>query len=194
MNPKQLHPLTKYINSKQKAASKQAKDAATQWLIQQFPQIFETSQQIRPLKCGIIEDILACNNSAEISKTKLRQAVAKFTRSIEYLACLKAQEMRVDISGQPAVPVTEEEAQQAAEKLKQYIEKQAQFNSTEKNIKTNTKNILEAVENEDSERAYYNAENSKSQSKTEITIKPKKRTLDEAAIIRMREKLGLKSS
>ncbi|HBI21287.1 MAG TPA: activator of prop osmoprotectant transporter, partial [Legionella sp.] len=63
--------------------------------------------------------------AAGISNSKLREAVVLFTRRIDYLTCLKAREMRVDLNGNPVAQVTEAEASLAAAKIKKRVEKSA---------------------------------------------------------------------
>ena len=126
MRKQELHPRTEIINKKQKNQAKLARNEALLWLATLFPRSFDTSVVIQPLKEGIMMDILAHADKAAavgISKSKLREAVVIFTRRIDYLTCLKAREMRVDLDGNPVVPVTEEEAQHAALKIKKRVEK-----------------------------------------------------------------------
>lgn len=129
MSKQTLHPLTEKINKKQKANAKQLRSDALRWLAKTFPKAFDDSTSIHPLKIGIMKDILTHPEtaSAGISLTKLREAVIIFTRKIDYLTCLKAREMRIDLDGNPTVLVTEEEAAQAAEKIKKHIEKCAKI-------------------------------------------------------------------
>lgn len=126
MRRQALHPRTAALNQKQKNASKRSRLLALHWLASTFPQAFDNSVKIRPLKIGIIDDILAFTEKTsfnEISNAKLREAVALFTRRVDYLSCLKAREMRIDLEGEPVNLVTEEEAEKAASKLKKRIEK-----------------------------------------------------------------------
>lgn len=128
MRKQTLHPRTAAINQKQKNQSKKARLEALQWLAATFPKAFDNSLCIQPLNLGIMNDILAeasKTGQATISKSKLREAVVLFTRRIDYLACLKAREMRIDLYGNPVEPVTEEDAQRAAEKIKKRVEKTA---------------------------------------------------------------------
>ena len=121
-----LHPHTAVINKKQKIQSKTIRHHALEWLAQQFPEAFDNSKRIRPLKNGIMNDILECADEAAkvgISRSKLREAVVLFTRRLDYLTCLKAQEMRIDLHGNPINPVNAEDAEQAASKIKKQIEK-----------------------------------------------------------------------
>jgi ProP effector len=126
MRKQELHPRTAVINKTQKNKSKKARIDALLWLISHFPAAFDNSLRISPLKAGIMEDILVYTDKAAeagISKSKLREAVVLFTRRLDYLACLKLCEMRIDLQGNEVTPVTAEEAEHAAAKIKKRIEK-----------------------------------------------------------------------
>jgi ProP effector len=126
MRKQELHPRTAVINKDQKNKSKKARIDALSWLAMNFPSAFDNSVQISPLKKGIMNDLmLHADKAAEagISKSKLRQAVVIFTRRLDYLACLKAREMRIDLQGNTVSEVTEEEAEHAAVKIKKRVEK-----------------------------------------------------------------------
>lgn len=128
MRRQELHPRTIIVNKTQKLQSKQAKKNALIWLATKFPQAFDTSLSIQPLKIGIIDDILQYSTEAAqegFSRSKLREALVLFTRRIDYLTCLKAREMRIDLWGNLIEPVTDEEAENAALKIKKRIEKSA---------------------------------------------------------------------
>lgn len=103
-----------------------ARNDALGWLATRFPNAFDNTLSIHPLKVGIIDDILLhAEQAAEagISRSKLREALVLFTRRIDYLTCLKAREMRVDLDGNPVEVVTEEDAEKASLKIKKRIEK-----------------------------------------------------------------------
>ncbi|MFI4919019.1 MAG: ProQ/FinO family protein [Legionellales bacterium] len=126
MRKQELHPRTAIINKTQKNQFKKARSQALSWLATTFPAVFDNSVCIRPLKIGIIDDILLCADKAAeagISKSKLRAAVVLFTRRIDYLTCLKAREIRVDLQGAAQSTVTKEEAEHAAAKIKKRVEK-----------------------------------------------------------------------
>ncbi|PWY55674.1 activator of prop osmoprotectant transporter [Legionella qingyii] len=126
MRKQELHPRTAVINKAQKIRSKKARTDALLWLAAHFPAAFDNSLRIRPLKVGIMDDILLHADKAEeagISKSKLREAVVLFTRRLDYLACLKLREMRVDLQGNEVAAVTEEEAEHAATKIRKRVEK-----------------------------------------------------------------------
>src|SRR3990167_9340334 len=121
-----LHPHTAVINKAQKTESRKIRDHALAWLAERFPETFDNTTRIRPLKIGIMNDILELNADAAavvISRSKLREAVVVFTRRLDYLTCLKAQEMRVDLNGNAISPVSPEEAENAATQIKKRIEK-----------------------------------------------------------------------
>ncbi|MFI4963335.1 MAG: ProQ/FinO family protein [Legionellales bacterium] len=126
MRKQELHPRTAVINKTQKNKSKKARGDALIWLAAHFPMAFDNSLRIRPLKAGIMDDILLHADkaaAADISKSKLREAVVLFTRRLDYLACLKAREMRIDLDGNDFSEVSEEDAAHAGAKIKKRIEK-----------------------------------------------------------------------
>lgn len=128
MRKQDLHPRTAIINKTQKNQSRQARNQALEWLAITFPKAFDNTLSIHPLKTGIVDDILKyAENIANtaISRSKIREAVVVFTRQIDYLTCLKAREMRIDLDGNPIEQVTEEQAEKAAMKIKKRIEKNA---------------------------------------------------------------------
>ncbi|MFT4058473.1 MAG: ProQ/FinO family protein [Legionella sp.] len=126
MRKQELHPRTAVINKSQKIQSKKARADALLWLAATFPAAFDNSLCIRPLKTGIMDDILQHADKAVeagISKSKLREAVVLFTRRLDYLACLKLREQRVDLYGNDVAEVSAEEAEHAAAKIKKRVEK-----------------------------------------------------------------------
>ena len=209
MRKQELHPRTAAINQKQKNRSKTVRLEALSWLAATFPAVFDNETCIRPLNLGIMSDILAyAEQAAEagISKSKLREAVVIFTRRIDYLVCLKAREMRIDLNGNPVVPVTDEEAMRAAEKIKKRIEKSAK--SARKNVvsqpeKSHTKKQPgQVVQPTQQEYAPYYPERPPAFSAQKgaiastnapaVTIKHKQvRQYDPDAVARLKEKLGL---
>ena len=209
MRKMELHPRTADINNKQKNQAKKARNEALIWLASFFPKAFDNSLVIRPLKLGIMEDILAHSDKAEaagISKSKLREAVVIFTRRIDYLTCLKSREMRVDLDGNPVSQVTEDEASKAALKIKRKVE-----NSSKNARKTIATKPLTSSNSKAKEASIYPSEqydripyplysqnfdhqnNSLSKaSPAPVIIKHKTtRAFDPDAVARMKEKLGL---
>lgn len=121
-----VHPLTQAINNQQKNHSRQQRMKALKWLQYQFPAAFDTKLRIRPLKIGILKDIMQYSSIASeqnISRSKLREAVTLHTRRIDYLVTLKLQEVRIDLHGKPIEQVSPEDAQRAAMKIKMLSDK-----------------------------------------------------------------------
>jgi ProP effector len=191
MKKNQLHPRTEDINLKQKVQCRQERAKALNWLVEKFPKAFNTSESIHPLRIGIMDEILEYAFEAQqagISKSKLRQAVVVFTRRIDYLACLKAQECRINLFGEACEAVTEEESLMAAQKIKKRIEK---------NIK-NQKKAQEPAYIKTYQSAYDNhhrthvSEKEVASKKIEIVFKNKAiRNFDPEAVSRLKSKLGL---
>jgi ProP effector len=212
MKKQGLHPRTERINLKQKTHSKLARLDALRWLAKTFPHAFDSQQEIQPLKIGILHDIMAHAElalAAGISKNKLREALVVFTRSIDYLACLKAREMRIDLEGNPTEQVTAQEAENAALKIKRRIEKSAK-NARKQNAEKSSHVInhrkgLDAVTLNPtaSTRAttphHYPSYTAHMESghlaqpkahKPSIIVKPS-RSFDPEAVARLKQKLGL---
>ncbi len=200
-----LHPHTAAINQKQKNKSKKARLDALAWLAGKFPQVFDNTTCIRPLHLGIMNEILvyaAEASEAGISKSKLREAVVIFTRRLDYLACLKAREMRVDLQGNLTIPVTDSEAEHAAEKIKKRVEKSAK--NARKNFAPVVKpRAAKASTAPEKEYSLHYSEPLFSENQvferalprpTQVTIKHKQtRQYDPDAVARLKQKLGLSS-
>lgn len=207
MRRQELHPRTAVINKAQKNKSKKARSEALSWLAGAFPQIFDNSLRIRPLKTGIMQDILAYSEQAleaGISKSKLREAVVLFTRRIDYLTCLKAREMRIDLQGNPVEMVTEEEAEKAALKIKKRVEKSARnarksLASKMPSQSTRVANSASAQTSGEMSFSYperapaYSAQNATPQARVaSVVVKHKStRQFDPDAVARLKEKLGI---
>lgn len=180
---KVVHPRTVYINRAQKERSKKACIEALQWLVKTFPEAFDTEMQVRPLKIGIMTDLLEhvkLQKIETISKSKLRQAVVMFTRRMEYLVCLKCQEERIDLYGKAAGTVTDEEALQAVEKIKKHVAKSIREKHAPK------KETLTIAPLSDSFHAIKEVK-----PMAEVTVKRKIRRFDPEAVARLKEKLGI---
>lgn len=216
MRKQELHPRTAVINKTQKNKSKKARTDALLWLAAHFPAAFDNSLKIHPLKIGIMDDILLhADKAAEagISKSKLREAVVLYTRRLDYLACLKLREMRIDLQGNEVGEVTAEEAEHAAAKIKKRVEKSVrnarkvltekgthQPASSQQSISFPVKTSQTAQPAEDHFPTYpvrsstYNSLNTPSQPvrATAVMVKNKTtRQYDPDVVARLKEKLGL---
>ncbi|WP_176227940.1 ProQ/FINO family protein [Cedecea sp. NFIX57] len=78
---------------------------------QAWPELFE-GQQLRPMKKGIREDVLAdiAARSPGVSRKQVRRALLSLTRSEAYVATLVSGSPRFGLDGQPVGAVTESEA------------------------------------------------------------------------------------
>ncbi len=219
MRKQELHPRTAVLNKSQKNKSKKARSDALIWLAANFPSAFDNSLRIRPLKSGIMSEILEYADKAQevgISKSKLREAVVLFTRRLDYLTCLKAREMRIDLQGNAVAEVTEEEAEHAAAKIKKRVEKSIKnarkimaektskpsFGHTSSNFVSKTIQETSSV-TEDYLPTYparapvFNAQNIPAQPvrASSVVVKHKTtRQFDPDAVARLKEKLGLSRS
>lgn len=219
MRKQELHPRTAVINKIQKNKSKKARSDALVWLAATFPSAFDNSIRIRPLKLGVMEDLLQYADQAAavgISKSKLREAVVLFTRRLDYLACLKAREVRVDLQGNEVSTVTEEEASYAAAKIKKRVEKSlrnarkiaaensASYGSTQ-SISSGFSAKAQSQSNASSEEYFpiypprsnlYNSAPAQQPAKTSAVIIKHKTTrqFDPNAVARLKEKLGISRS
>ncbi|NCT56987.1 MAG: activator of prop osmoprotectant transporter [Legionella sp.] len=202
MKNQPLHPHTAAINHKQKIHATLARLDALSWLTETFPKAFDNSQSIQPLKIGILHDILAHAEQAEaagISKSKLRQAVVVFTRRIDYLACIKAREMRIDLEGNPVARVSEEEAEHAASKIRRRVEKSAKNarkmlesqapHATKQ--KSRASSHTPAPSSEPEFRSSFSAQPAPTRTSSVIVKRKATRTFDPNAVARLKEKLGL---
>lgn len=202
MSHKKIHPRTAILNIKQKHHAKAKRLEALHWLAAQFPEAFDNRLKIRPLKTGVMHDVLACTDEANkhgITKTKLREAVVLYTRRIDYLTCLKAREIRVDLQGQPTEQVTEEEALLASQKIKKRVEKATKH--AQQNIASKLAQYYQKQtpsyhpKRKPAERGnelYTHAAPTAPRSNTSITVKRKfTPQLNSQAVGRLKEKLSL---
>ncbi len=198
MRNQPLHPHTAAINHKQKNQSKIARHHALQWLTETFPNAFDNSNCIRPLKLGILHDILLHADKAEdagISKSKLREAVVLFTRRLDYLACLKAREMRIDLHGKPTdVFVSADEAERASLKMRRRVEKSAKNAKKDFQKPQTSKSTSADIPMPEMQPAFsvQHPQQTSTCSAPTVTIKHKTtRSFDPNAVKRLKEKLGL---
>lgn len=205
------HPRTTQIKRQQKEEANKARIDTLKWLASTFPEAFNTERRVRPLKIGIMQDILDYiekHRPENISKTKIRQVVVMFTRRMEYLVCLKCRNHRVDLDGQFAGQVTEEEAEKAAAKIKQRMEQSltTTAHTAKKTSKKTTYHREAQAENShfNPTDAYQARNQSHSQylaepettpanpTATQVTIKRKiSRRIDPDAVARLKAKLGI---
>lgn len=211
MKNQEVHPCTIAINKMQKNKAKKSRSDALSWLATKFPKAFNNNDRIAPLEIGVREKIMAYAEEAEavgISRSKLRQALVLFTRRLDYLICLKAREMRIDLQGNFVGEVTEEEAERASAKIKKRVEKSAKnarknlnlVNKTSRQISSRSattphySSTRELPPHHYPERApafsAHHATSSPRGSSVVITHKTT-RQYDPSVVARLKEKLGL---
>lgn len=87
-------------------------------LAEKFPACFSLTGPAKPLKVGIFQDLAErLQESPEISKTSLRQALRLYTSSWRYLDALKEGAHRVDLDGNDGDVIDAQQAAHAAQSL-----------------------------------------------------------------------------
>lgn len=117
--PDDQKPQAEKKNAQSRSKNRVANQAAVTLMCETYPKAFDR-ENVRPLKIGIQEDILA---DEKVSKTKAKRALASYVRSPQYHKSLVAGAARVDLNGEPAGTVTEQEADHAQTMLKQMRER-----------------------------------------------------------------------
>ena len=95
------------------------------YLVRTFPKCFTSdARACRPLKIGILEDIMAAKSEdCPYTKTALRAGLGMYTAWWAYLRAEKPGAARIDLDGNEASAVGDEEARYAAERLRASREK-----------------------------------------------------------------------
>lgn len=99
-------------------------------LAEYWPELFG-AETIKPLKTGIIRDVLEDAKSRElpIGHGVLCGALTSYIHTTRYLKAIVAGGKRYDMKGQPCGEVTEEDKSVASELLKRRLEQMKQKNS-----------------------------------------------------------------
>ncbi|WP_419413619.1 ProQ/FINO family protein [Pontibacter sp. JAM-7] len=127
-------------STKAKSKNRAANMAALQLLIDAYPKTFDR-QNVRPLKIGIQEDLVA---EGKIAKNKIKRALASYVRSLSYYRSLREGAERIDLSGEAAGVVTQPESEHARDKLKE-INKNRQVQRKKKEQDERLQNKLEML-------------------------------------------------
>ncbi|MCP8689288.1 ProQ/FINO family protein [Marinobacterium sedimentorum] len=102
-------------NTKSRSKNRVANQAALKLLMETYPKAFSRTE-VRPLKIGIQEDLLA---DEKIAKNKIKRALASYVRTLSYYRSLQAGNARIDLAGEACGEVSEQEAEHAKGKLKE---------------------------------------------------------------------------
>lgn len=93
-------------------------------LVEKFPACFTLEGAVKPLKVGIFKELaLALAEDEKVSKTQLRQALRHYTSSWRYLKSIKLGSHRINLAGENAELIDEEQASFALKTLKESQEK-----------------------------------------------------------------------
>lgn len=103
--------------------TKLQKQAVIAWLVEQFPKaFFYKAALVRPLKLGILEDIIDVYerlDSPPFSKKTLREALNYYTASKAYLMAQHPEAQRIDLFGNPHGTVSTEQADYAQQRYQE---------------------------------------------------------------------------
>lgn len=174
---------------KQKAQANQLRVETLNWLAKTFPEAFDTRHRIRPLKIGIMKDVLDYAQTLEnkpFSNSKLRQAVVMFTHRIDYLTAVKLKNPRIDLYGQVVEEITDKQAKNARALIEWQMDKMTLRYQEKEMIKPVLKTSESKVANDGA---------AASTSIPNVIIKRKfSRSVNSETMNRLKEKLGLRES
>ena len=105
---------TSAAQNKSKNKNRAANQAALQLICETYPQVFNR-KNVRPLKIGIQEDLIADD---KLAKNKIKRALASYVRSPHYFRSLQEGADRIDLGGEAAGTVSASEAEHAKAQLK----------------------------------------------------------------------------
>jgi ProP effector len=139
--PGKSSPASNQQNSGAAVQKKYSPREVLDFLIERFPKCFfpYNSESVRPIKIGILEDIVArlgdeISPESKYSKTAIRQGIKVYASSLAYFDSCKVGARRVDLDGNECdEPISEEQekyAQERREAVKKRIsEKQSKNNA-----------------------------------------------------------------
>lgn len=108
------------------------------FLAQRFPKCFSAEGETKPLKIGIFKDLAEQVTDQEVlSRTRLRQALRRYTSSWRYLKCVAKGGLRIDLNGEQGAALEADHIEYAAKALEQ---SKARFEKNRKALKDNLKN------------------------------------------------------
>ncbi len=110
--------MTTEKNTSSRNKNRAANQAAITLISELYPEVFNR-ENVRPLKIGIQEDIVA---DGKISKGKIKRALASWVRSPNYYKSLQAGADRINLQAEADGAVTEDEAEHAKSMLKKIRE------------------------------------------------------------------------
>jgi ProP effector len=120
--PQERHQRPDKNSSKQKPAWLEYAQYGVELLKAHFPKCFHDIKEIQPLKVGIKQDLVKLLGTREDivigDKACMVTSLAYYVNSIAYLKNIAAGNPRIDLEGNPAGVVTQEEAQYSIDSRK----------------------------------------------------------------------------
>lgn len=126
----------------QQTESKLTNKQIIAYLAEKFPLAFSLEGEAKPLKIGIFQDLAeALKDDETLSKTQLRHALRQYTSNWRYLHGCRLGAERVDLAGNPAGTLDQQQADHAAQQLAEAKAKFAEKRAAERvaNPKANKK-------------------------------------------------------
>ncbi|MDL1822039.1 ProQ/FINO family protein [Yersinia pestis] len=127
--PKPPSPQQEKLSRKERLARNAEKlkrrgEAGIQLLVQYWPALFSTTQP-KPLKIGILDDLLAytAERGLELSQKLAKDALSIYAKRPAYLTAVSEGTTRFDLHGLPAGEITEKEREYSRKKLDKLREK-----------------------------------------------------------------------
>lgn len=160
------------------------------YLAEKFPSCFSIEGAAKPLKVGIFQDLAErLTDDETVSKTRLRQALRHYTSSWRYLKAIKLGAFRVDINGEQAAEIDQEQADYAAKTLKESQEKFGNNNSKDnsakkpyKGKKPESKGHQQKTDGKDKTKFKAVKSNTKSTNRAQSKVAVKLKPVDSSAV------------
>ncbi len=171
-------------NSSESQSTTEQKRISTKEIIahlaEKFPACFSIKGPVKPLKIGIFQELAEKLADDElVSKTRLRQALRHYTSSWRYLKSIKVGAFRVDIDGNQAAEIDQEQADYAEKTLRESQEKFGNKNSkdsagkkTYKGNKPENKGLQSARKSKDKAKFKTVKSSQRAQAKVAAKLKP----------------------
>ncbi len=123
ISPKKLTPKEQdQIMQEARKRKRESINATLKWLQETYPNCFKAQAQ-KPLKIKIEEDLFKeLPSDQSITKIKVRQAIAHYTRNRAYLKCLLQETHRYDLQGYPVQKILPKHKTWAQEKLDKVLQ------------------------------------------------------------------------
>jgi len=166
------------------------------YLADKFPACFSVEGPAKPIKVGIFQDLAErLADDETVSKTRLRQALRHYTSSWRYLKSVKLGCFRVDIDGNNAAEIDQEQADYASKTLKESQEKFGNKKPKDNAVKKPYKRTKPEVKpsTDVKQKAKFNAIKSTKIAPTKVEVKLKP-VADDAVIVGKNVKVQLGNS